>query len=115
MALRSRLLERTVDSGPWPCDFPSAVNVKLKKASDTPIPLKPDDNKPGIYRTTAQLKPSQIQDLADVMGDIVKAAAGQELKFTLTVELGGGEPVPEEVRDRLNEILGSVDSTMKLE
>ena len=31
-ACQGRLLERTEDSGPWPCDYAGAAKVKLKPA-----------------------------------------------------------------------------------
>jgi hypothetical protein len=62
----------------------------------------------------AELRPSEIQDLADVIGEIAKAAVGQDLRFCLHVELGGSTPPPEDVVGKVNEILGQVSEDLRL-
>ena len=38
-AIRARLLERTADSGPWPCPLSGAAAVKLQRPANVPVPL----------------------------------------------------------------------------
>jgi hypothetical protein len=56
------------------------------------------------------MRPSEIQDLADHLGDIQKAAVGLELKFRIRVEVGGkNKPTPEMVNtinEKLKEVAG---------
>jgi len=111
-ALRSSYLERTVDSGAWPCDLPGAGAVKLTVPSGSAPPPPPPPG--GALTVTAEMKANEIQDFADVVSDIVKAAAGCDIKFTLGVELGGKEPPPTEVVDKVNEILKEVNEDMEL-
>lgn len=107
-ALRMRSLERTLDSGNWPCDYAGAHNVKLRLPVEKPVPppispLQPP--LPGILTAETALRPNQIQDLADVVGELGTAAAGCGLEFHMRIELGGkGKPAPEVVK-RVNEIL----------
>ncbi len=125
-AFRSRLLERTLDSGSWPCDYAGASAVKLRLpqqsqplASVEPPRVelsrgagelrstyqtnvrvaKPVNN---VLVTEADLQPNQIQDLADAIADIKNAAAGIDLKFRLRIELGGELPPTDEVKARIN-------------
>ena len=70
---------------------------------------------PGVFWAEASLRPNQIQDLADHVADIAKAAVGLELKFGIRVELGGSSPPPDKVlAQRINALLGDVDKTLKL-
>src|SRR5262249_954575 len=80
-ASRTRLLERAVDSGPWPCDLAGAAHVRVRvpgKAPVEPPPLKPPElpKRPGVLVAEADLRPSQIQDLADQLGELTKAVVG---------------------------------------
>ena len=70
-------LETTLDSGVWPCDDPGAQSVKLR------VPVSAPPPKPGVLVAEADLRPNEIQDLADVIGDIVSVAAGYDLTFHL--------------------------------
>jgi hypothetical protein len=109
-AFRARLLERAVDSGPWPCELTGAQAVKLRLPVEAPPPPPP----PGAFIAEADLRPNQIQDLADVVGDLTKAAAGHELKLHLHIELGGEEPPPDRTVEEVNKILRTVSGDMKL-
>jgi hypothetical protein len=106
-ALRARLLERTLDSANWPCDYAGAQSVRLRLPAERPgaPPPPPPPSKPGVLTAEADLRPSQIQDLADALGDLGAAAAGHGLKFHLRIELGGEKPPTPEVTKRVNEVL----------
>jgi hypothetical protein len=107
-ALRMRVLERTIDSGPWPVDLPGAGVVKLRvpeKIGATST-VRPS---PGVLQAEAELEASQVQDLADVVADVVKTAAGCDLRFIVRVELGAEDMPPEDAVDEINGLLMSVD------
>jgi len=107
-ALRTRFLERTLDSGNWPCDFGGAQNVKLRLPVERPVTPPVSSIQPplpGILTAETDLRPNQLQDLAEVVGELGTTAAGCGLKFHVRIELGGkGKPAPEVVK-RVNEIL----------
>ena len=71
----------------------------------------------GSYRTKvaeAELEASEIQDLADQVGDMKKAAAGQWLRFKVAVELGEGGATPQGILDAVNALLAKVKKGWKL-
>lgn len=111
-AIRVRMLERAIDSGPWPCDLSGAQNVKLRvpagRVEPPPGPPLPPPLPPGVRVAEAELRPNEIQDLADVVGELVAAAVGYDLTFRLRVEVGGDSEVPDEVVKKLNKILEDV-------
>ena len=112
-AIRARYLMTTADSGVWPCEYPGAQYVRLcttKEAPPTPTPLP----KPGVFIAEADLRPNEIQDLADVMGELTAAAAGNDLKFHLKIELGGKIPAADDVLKKLNHILQGITDKLQL-
>ena len=63
--------------------------------------------------TEAELRPSEIQDLAEQISDIRKAAAPLELKFRLRLELDtGGKPPASDTLAALNELLRKVSKAL---
>jgi hypothetical protein len=116
-ALRTRMLEREPDSGPWPCDLPAAGAVRLKLAGAPPTvvvePARPVV-RPGTRVAEAELKASQVQDLAELMGDILKAKAKYELRFRLQIELSGKEAPSDQVVVELNRILNEVSKELQI-
>ena len=114
-AFRSGLLERTADSGGWPCDLAGAQNVKIRVLATSPKEAVAEAGPgPGVFWAEASLRPNQIQDLADHVADIAKAAVGLELKFNVRVELGGSSPPSDKVVEKISSLLGDVDKTLRL-
>jgi hypothetical protein len=62
----------------------------------------------------SELRPNEIQDLADQMGELVRLAIGFELKFVLRVELGGAARPSSELLAKTNEILRAIRSDLEL-
>jgi Protein of unknown function (DUF499) len=113
--LRARLIERTIDSGPWPADYGGAKLVKIKLASTpTPPTPPPPPTRPGVFVAESDLRPGQLQDLADQIGEITKAAVGVELKVRIRLELGGKTKPSPEMIAAINEKLASVTDSLKL-
>ncbi|HAG07344.1 MAG TPA: hypothetical protein DCL13_04140, partial [Peptococcaceae bacterium] len=115
-AIRARLLEKTLDSGPWPCAFSGAQHIRLRVPAGGPVPPPPPPPppKPGVKVAEAQLLPHQIQDLAEVIGELINAAVGYELVFRLHIELGGATELPEEVVRKVNRLLAGVAKDLQL-
>jgi hypothetical protein len=111
-ALKVNFLELTVDAGPWPCELPGAQNVRLRVPSEPPLSPPPPPQPPGIYVAEADLEVYELQDLADVVGELVEATAGYDLAFRIRVELGGNPP--DEMVDAANGVLGGVLEDLRL-
>ena len=117
-ALRARFLELAPDSAPWPCDLAVAHLVKLRlqtepKKAVVTVEVRPEA-KPGVRVAEAELQSSQIQDLADSIGDIQKAAAGHGIKFRMRIEVGGEKLPTESVVREVNKRLGEVSKDLML-
>jgi len=114
-AIRTRILDRTEDSGPWPSDYAAAKSVRLRMPLDVPPPpLPPPPPKPGVLIARAELRPNQIQDLADQISQITLVAAGMDLKFSVQVELSGANAGTAETVAKLNDLLGTISEEFKL-
>ena len=115
-AIQARWIELKEGDAPWPCDFAVAKHVILRVpsgesgGSQTPIPPKP----PGLLVAEAVLEANGIQDLADQVPEIAKAAVGNNLQFNIRVELGGETPPDPEAVEKINELLAEVSDNLKL-
>ena len=78
-------------------------------------PYGSGDKPKGEFRAEAVLEANGIQDLADQIPDIAKAAVGNELKFKVRIDFGGeNSPDPEAVKT-INDLLADVSDSFKLE
>lgn len=117
-ALRSRILERTESSGGWPCDYASAKTVILRVPQQQTLPPSPQPTpapRAGVRIARAELRPNQIQDLADQISEITRVAAGLDLKFRIEVELDGSGTNATDVIEKLNAMLTSIAKDLKLD
>lgn len=115
-ATRARVLETTIDSGPWPCDLSGARMVKVRvPAGGAPISIPQTPQRPGRHVAAAELKPNELQDLADVVGDIVKAAVGHALTFRVEIELQGSNENLADAVSRINKSLKSVSASFQMQ
>jgi hypothetical protein len=106
-AIRARMVEPTVDSATWPCDYAAAQKMKLRRPLRPPPPPPPAPK--DVLIAEAELKPNEIQDLAEKLPDIRKAAGELHVKFHLRLELdGGGISAREEVVKELNLVLAQI-------
>jgi len=103
---RLGLFERTLESGPWPCDLggASAVKMRLVKGGvrETPVTAY------GAKAATAELETHEVQDLADQIDELRQVTAGHALHIKVTVEFGEAGKVEREVVDRVNAILSKI-------
>jgi hypothetical protein len=114
-ALRTRLLERSVDSGTWPCGFAEAQEVKLQVPQAAPPPRPPLPRpQPGVKIAEAELDIVELQDLADNVAAIKTAvtAAGGTIKFRIIVEVSGTDGLQDSAVEAINKVL--TDASAKL-
>ena len=119
-AIRARWIELTRDSAEWPCDLAAAQHVIFQvpagEARDKDEPLyRPGSGSRSAPSAEAVLEADRIQDLADQMPELLKAAVGNDLKFTVRIEVGGeSAPSPEAVA-KINDLLAEVSENLRLE
>ena len=116
--LRARLLERSLDSGAWPCGWTGAQAVKLQVPRVAPPLPKPPEPKsqPGVRAAEADLDTGEIQDLADNIATIKAAAtaAGCTIRFRVLVALSGKDALPEGAIERINRALADASPKLQL-
>ena len=114
-AIRARWIELKDGDASWPCDLAGAKHVVLRVPSGEtgikpPKPPKP----PGLLVAEAVLEANGIQDLADQVPEIAKAAVGNNLQFNVRVEMGGETAPDPETVEKINELLSRVSDKLKL-
>ena len=70
---------------------------------------------PAMLRAEAALEANGIQDLADQIPEITKAAVGNDLKFKVRIDFGGEKSPDLEAVKKINELLSDVSDSFKLE
>lgn len=113
-AFRMGLLERSLDSGPWPCDLGGAASVKLHVAKRG-VSQPPPPKHYGSKVATAELQLHEVQDLADHLDALREATAGQPLRIRVTLEIGDNAQVDQAVVDKVNAVLCEVKAGWKAE
>ena len=114
-AFQAHYLERTIDSKPWTCDYGDAQWIKVRVPQGVTPPPAPGGQTAGYIPPAAvgkriaeaEIQPNELQDLAEIMGDLLSAAGEYDLKFHLRVEID--EKVPAEVVEKLNQLLDGVN------
>ena len=117
-AIRAHWVELSAAGAAWPCDLAGARNVtlivpsgdKLGDARRQPYA----GTRPGVLTAEAVLEANGIQDLADQVPEIAKAAVGNDLRFTVCVEFGGDETPPAEAVEKINALLSEVTDKLRL-
>lgn len=114
-AIRARIIELTLDSAPWPCDFTSAQNVKLKIGAPSRKPEVQFTLRPDILVAEAELRPNEIQDLAEQLPEIRKIAGATNLKIHVRLELDGrGSSPGQDLVANLNSLLSKISKSFSL-
>lgn len=114
-AIRARLLERTADSGPWPCPLSGAGAVKLQRPQNVPVPPPlPPPPKPGTFIGETELQSQELMDLADSLGEVLKASVPNTLKLNVRIELSGEPRANEAKLKAINAILAKVKKGLEL-
>jgi hypothetical protein len=121
--LQARFLVLDQGSGNWLCDFPAAQFVKLKVTTGTaasggaPGSAPTEAPSPKVLVASAELEPSEIQELGDAVPDLLKlkAKANTPFRFNIRVEMGDGKTLPSpEAAKEANKILKKVKDDLQL-
>jgi hypothetical protein len=109
-AMQARLLERSADSGPWPCDLAGAGSVRLRVAAKRPPAPVPGPGpttpvKVTIREAEAELSVNDLQDLSEAIGRLNSAAVGYGLRIVVRLEVGAEAAPPADLVARLNQVL----------
>ena len=112
MRFDSDVVERTLLSKEWSTDLGGAsgveiVSSKLEKGKEMSSATS------GAKVAAAELETNEIQDLADCVSAIKKAAAGQQLRFNISVELGDKTTVPKGAIDQVKALLRKGEGGLK--
>lgn len=108
-ALRARLIELALDSAPWPCDLAGAQAVKLNASKEPRWSERVFKLNPDLLVAESELRPNEIQDFAEQLPEIRKAAGSLELKLRLRLELDGrGKSPAQDLVAKLNDLLARV-------
>jgi hypothetical protein len=116
-AFRAHLIERTEGSAPWPADYSQARDVKLRLATEPsrPEPPRAQVLPPGTSASAeTMLRPDQVQDIAELVPELIKAAAGYELAFGVRVVVKGKDSAPASVVERVNKLLEQVGADLQV-
>lgn len=108
------LIERTLDSGAWPCDLGGAAAVKVR-VRENQAKEPPPTKHYGSTVASAELQTHEVQDLADHIDALREATAGYPLRIRVTLEIGGDSQVDQAVMDRVNAVLAQVKAGWKAE
>ncbi|MCX6538613.1 MAG: DUF499 domain-containing protein [Acidobacteria bacterium] len=108
-AFRAGLLERTPDSGPWPCDYAGAKSLKVSMVRRSPQSRESVKQEPEVV----SLRADQLQDLVDVLPELLKVTAGHELRFRVTVEISGKKVPDAVVTSAVNAMLDKIEPGLK--
>ena len=114
--IRARWIELTSASAPWPCDFASARHVVLQAAERRVSDGKErfGQERLGAVTAEATLEANGIQDLAEQIPGLTKAAVGHSLRFNIRIEFGGDTPPDPAAVEAINSLLSTVSEDMKL-
>jgi len=117
-AIQSHLLECTLDSGmhTFGTTLAEANKIKLRIPikEDSLVPLQPGKpKKSGVPIAEVAIKPEELQNLAEVMGELLQETAGCGLQFHLRIELAGNIPNPKQL-EKINTILKKVSEKIML-
>lgn len=124
-SINARFTQLDPLSGEWPCEFPAAQSVKLKVAAGTDFGNGKTDlgggfggvNEGNTLIAWKDLKPSEIQDLGDIIPQLleIKNKADVPLAFRVRIELGDGVKQPDDETVRaVNQLLNDVSDGFQL-
>ena len=124
-SLQARFIALSDDSAPWPSDLPAAQTVKIKLATAGTgggtggggTGGGTGGTQPTMLVASAELEPSEIQDLADLVPQLLdfKAKAKLPMRFHVRLEVGDGtqKPSPTAAKE-LNDLLSEMKDDFRV-
>jgi hypothetical protein len=106
-AFNEGLLERTPDSGPWPCDSTGAAAVTVRR----PARMRAMT---GARAVEVPLTEEVLKGLADRFEALKAAAGGEDFRLILRAELGLERKVPDATVAALSAILKEIAEGLRL-
>jgi hypothetical protein len=106
-AFNAGLLERTPDSGPWPCDSTGAAALRVRRPVRTRAMT-------GARAVEVPLTEEVLKRLADRFEALSAAAGEHDFKLIVRVELGLERKVPEATIGTLSAILEEIAEGLRL-
>lgn len=121
-ALQARFLELEAGGQAWPCEFPTAQFVQFRvatagKKDGTGGTGGPASAAPKMLVAVADLEPSQMQDLGDIIPKLleIKTKFNTPIRFQVRMEMGDGKTLPKtDVAQKANVILKGIKDGMEL-
>ena len=122
-SLQARFAELVDDSVKWPCEIHAAGTVRLKVAASggSSHGGSASQSSAGtgskVLSASADLEPSQIQDLADAMPRLlaIKAKSKVSIQFRIQVNIGDGKTLPpKNVVAEITEVLSELNGELQL-
>ena len=117
--IQTRWIELAPESSTLPCDFGNAHNVIVQAATtqpgNGPRQISDVQKRLGTITAEAMLEVNEVQDLADQIPEIARAAVGLQLTFNLQIELSGDNPPEQSVVEAINSLLAVVSEDLKLQ
>ncbi len=121
-AISTRWLDLSTESAAWPSDMagaqyvvlqmPEAPKIEAPKIKDNGCDYRQRPS--GTLTAQAILEANGIQDLADQIPDIAKAAVGNDLKFNVSIKFGGKTAPDPSVVEKINALLSDVSEELEL-
>ena len=116
--IRARWIELASDPTAWPCEVAGAQHAVfqvptregIREGEGSPYKPKP----PGQLSAEAVLEAHGIQDLADQIPALTKAAVGSTLRFNVRIEFEGEAAPDVKVVNTINGLLSEVSEELKL-
>ena len=112
-AIRANFI--VVEQGPqsWPCDFSSASYVHFTVATGAQSKKEGEQTLavPKILTASADLEPSQLQELGDVVPKLleIKTKQNVSMRFHVRIEIGDGHSLPsDDIKKKINTILKNI-------
>jgi hypothetical protein len=120
-ALQARFIEIAEDPGTWPCDFPNAQFAKFKVTS---VIYGSGAGAGGVGSggakvlvASADLEPSQLQELGDVVPELlkIKARTNTPIRFHVRIDVGDGKTLPSaNMAQEVNTVLKNVKDDFEI-
>ncbi|MDD4097705.1 MAG: hypothetical protein PHC30_02940, partial [Lentisphaeria bacterium] len=127
-SLNARFIQLDPISGAWPCDYPSAQNVKLKMAAAGgsegsgggvgTAGGEVRDGQANVKWVEAKLEPAEVQNLGDAIQDLldIRSKSGCPISFKVRVEVGDFSTPPDDaVIAKVNSLLDNVKPGFKVQ